>query len=112
MLASLSLAGLALAASTVSALPRAGPAALESNHAYRSPSRQIRDLAIDTSEVYAGLGKRWTDTYQGNLTFPYGVASGDRYVQRGRVRPPRAFADVFTHQLLRFGHPLDYASQA
>lgn len=61
----------------VSALPRAGPSSLDTNLGYLSPSLTVPVLAIDTQDVYEGLGKRWTDTYQGNLTFPYGVASGD-----------------------------------
>lgn len=62
----------------VLALPSAGHAALRSNHAYRSPSTRVRHLQVDTDTVVSRLGKRWSETYQGNLTFPYGVASGDR----------------------------------
>ena len=61
----------------VSALPRAGPSSLETNLGYLSPSLTVPVLAVDTEDVYEGLGKRWTDTYQGNVTFPYGTASGD-----------------------------------
>lgn len=77
-----SLLSVGLAASTAVALPRTGPAALDSNIAYRSPSSTVDHavLRVDTDEVYNGLGKRWADTYQGELVFPYGVASGDPYV--------------------------------
>lgn len=60
------------------ALPRAAPAAFQSNMVYLSPSTTVTSLEVDTNDVVARLGKRWADTYQGNLTFPYGVASGDR----------------------------------
>lgn len=73
----LTVATLAASLSTVSSLPRAGPSAFESNQAYRSPSLTVPELQLDISAVYEGLGKRWTDTYQGELKFPYGVASGD-----------------------------------
>ncbi|KAI5479609.1 hypothetical protein MNV49_003346 [Pseudohyphozyma bogoriensis] len=69
--------GLALVGA-VAALP-SGPAAFESNHVYRSPSRQVDALRVETAQIFEGLGKRWTDTYTGNVTFPYGVASGDPY---------------------------------
>ncbi|KAK4055762.1 hypothetical protein OIV83_000309 [Microbotryomycetes sp. JL201] len=67
-----------IAGSLASALPRGEPL-LHSNLAYRSPSTTIPGLAIDTENVKKRLGKRWQETYQGNLTFPYGVASGDPY---------------------------------
>ncbi|KAK4699952.1 alkaline phosphatase D, partial [Phenoliferia sp. Uapishka_3] len=56
-----------------------GSAAFQSNLAYLSPSTTVSQLQIDTEGVVARLGKRWADTYQGNLSFPYGVASGDPY---------------------------------
>ncbi|KAM0788688.1 hypothetical protein ACM66B_002785 [Microbotryomycetes sp. NB124-2] len=67
----------ALGASAASALPWTD--SLKSNLAYRSPSTTVPGLAIDTEHVTRRLGKRWQDTYQGNLSFPYGVASGDPY---------------------------------
>ncbi|KAK4056502.1 hypothetical protein OIO90_002349 [Microbotryomycetes sp. JL221] len=67
----------ALSATSTSALPWTD--SLKSNLAYRSPSTRVKSLAIDTDHVTKRLGKRWSDTYQGNLSFPYGVASGDPY---------------------------------
>ncbi|SCV70899.1 BQ2448_3661 [Microbotryum intermedium] len=53
------------------------PAALQSNLAYRSPSLNVRALEVDTGVVFSK--KRWTNTFSGNLSFPFGVASGDPY---------------------------------
>lgn len=66
-----------LAANTaVSALP--WMASVEHNLAYRSPSTTVPELAIRTEHVVERLNKRKSEThYQGNLSFPYGVASGD-----------------------------------
>lgn len=70
-----------ISAASVIALPHAaGPADLASNHAYRSPSLNVDALRVNTDHIYnAQDRRRWSDTYQGNLTFPYGVASGDPY---------------------------------
>ena len=64
----LQLAGLSLAA-LASAGP-AGHAAFQSNIAYRSPSLNVPELAIPLSAVKQRLGKRWTDIWSGNVTFP------------------------------------------
>lgn len=66
---------------SVIALPQsAGPTDLASNQAYRSPSLTVDALSINTDYIYKAQDRRrWSDTYQGNLTFPYGVASGDPY---------------------------------
>lgn len=66
----------------VSALPQSAslPTHLESNRAYRSPSLTVDALKVDTDAIFhAQDRRRWQDTYQGNVTFPYGVASGDPY---------------------------------
>ena len=77
MLAFASLAVLALLHGAA-ALPGAGSGAFQSNLAYLSPSTTVSELAVPLDTVVSRLGKRWADTYQGNLSFPYGVASGDR----------------------------------
>lgn len=85
MLAPLSLLALLAIPRAISALPyTSGPSAFESNQAYRSPSLTVQALEVDTAQIFMGfdefgLAKRWKDTYSGNLTFPYGVASGDPY---------------------------------
>ena len=72
----------AVAISGVAALPSSGlNSGLAANLAYRSPSLNIRELEIVPRHPH---GKRWTDgsdnpTYTGNLSFPFGVASGDPY---------------------------------
>lgn len=73
----------AVALSGVAAYPSSAGlnAGLAANHAYRSPSLNVPELAIQPRHPH---GKRWTEgsdnpTYTGNLSFPFGVASGDPY---------------------------------
>ncbi|KAL9937193.1 hypothetical protein V8E36_003602 [Tilletia maclaganii] len=84
MVAVLSLVGeLALGSSFVQALPP-----LERNIAYRSPSLTLHHLRHDRRATPAdSLVDSWNGSfgpdgamaYQGNVTFPYGIASGDPY---------------------------------
>jgi hypothetical protein len=63
---------------TLAAVAVASP--LITNLAYRSPSRTIKALELDIHAIHeeaSRLGKRMDDSYTGNVTFPYGVASGD-----------------------------------
>jgi hypothetical protein len=63
---------------TLAAVAVASP--LITNLAYRSPSRTIKALELDIRAIHeeaSRLGKRMDDSYTGNVTFPYGVASGD-----------------------------------
>jgi alkaline phosphatase D len=66
----------------LSVLAPAYASPLSTNIAYRSPSSTVKALEIDLGQIHAKarrLGKRMDDTYAGNVTFPYGVASGDPY---------------------------------
>ena len=67
----------AAGAAGVVALPHAaGPSDLASNHVYRSPSTTVDALGVDVGTIYNTQDRRrWADTYQGNITYPYGVAS-------------------------------------
>ncbi|SGY79527.1 BQ5605_C008g05155 [Microbotryum silenes-dioicae] len=77
MLALISLLALISGACALPNAQAAVPAALQSNLAYRSPSLNVRALEIDTGAVFSR--KRWANTFSGNLSFPFGVASGDPY---------------------------------
>ena len=53
-------------------------ASIHNNLAYDSPSTRVRSLGVSREGVEARhkLEKKW-DYYDGQLSFPYGVASGD-----------------------------------
>ena len=83
----LQIAGLSLVA-----LAAAGPAphaAFTSNLAYRSPSLNVSELAIPLSSVQQRLGKRWTDTWSGNVSFPCVLVLRGR-TERADTEWPRA----------------------
>lgn len=60
---------------TLSALSATALADIHANLAYNSPSFQVPQLEVRRDEVRA-QHKRW-EYYDGQLSFPYGVASGD-----------------------------------
>ena len=63
------------AITTFLALAGAVSASIERNLGYDSPSFRAPSLATDRKLV-RDLHKRW-EYYDGQLSFPYGVASGD-----------------------------------
>lgn len=71
---------LVLLAGACLAAPSSNPSIFASNLAYRSPSLTVPELEVSLHDVHARMRKRNNggEYYTGNLTFPYGVASGVR----------------------------------
>jgi alkaline phosphatase D len=93
----------ALFAVLASAAARPAPSAnFAANLAYRSPSLTVSELEIPLHTVEKRLGKRYNDIWTGNVSFPWGVASGDRaYASSLVLVMPRTFAAYDTSVILQ-----------
>jgi hypothetical protein len=83
-------------------------ASIQNNLAYDSPSFKAPSLALPRHEVQErhALKKRW-EYYDGQVNFPYGVASGDPCtLRRFSFTIPRTNPLTPTTSI-RLGHPVD-----